>query len=112
MPCPGCGRHGCTATARGGADDALRGAQRTERREDEPIDERLEWDRDGQYFHYLTKWMHALDLLARSTGQPLFNRSARELAQAAHRAFTYLPPHRRRKRMYWKLSVDLSRPLV
>ena len=23
-----------------------------------PVDERLEWDRDGQYFHYLTKWMH------------------------------------------------------
>jgi len=27
---------------------------------DEIIDERLEWDRDGQYFHYLTKWVHAL----------------------------------------------------
>ena len=26
----------------------------------EPFDENLEWDRDGQYFHYLTKWMHAL----------------------------------------------------
>jgi hypothetical protein len=31
-----------------------------EREADEPFDERLEWDRDGQYFHYLTKWMHAL----------------------------------------------------
>ena len=31
-----------------------------ERGEAEPFDERLEWDRDGQYFHYLTKWMHAL----------------------------------------------------
>jgi hypothetical protein len=31
-----------------------------EREAGEPIDERLEWDRDGQYFHYLTKWMHAL----------------------------------------------------
>src|SRR4051812_30587791 len=26
-----------------------------EREADEPIDEQLEWDRDGQYFHYLTK---------------------------------------------------------
>ncbi len=31
-----------------------------ERRIDEGYNERLEWDRDGQYFHYLTKWMHAL----------------------------------------------------
>jgi hypothetical protein len=31
-----------------------------ERQTGEPIDEQLEWDRDGQYFHYLTKWMHAL----------------------------------------------------
>ena len=44
-----------------------------ERRLDEPMDERLEWERDGQYFHYLTKWMHALDQVTRSTGQPLFN---------------------------------------
>src|SRR5437868_6682960 len=27
-----------------------------ERRPGEPIDARLEWDRDGQYFHYLTQW--------------------------------------------------------
>lgn len=83
-----------------------------ERRPDQPMDERLEWDRDGQYFHYLTKWMHALDQVTRSTGQPLFNAWARELAHAAHRAFTYAPRHGGPKRMYWKLSVDLSRPLV
>jgi hypothetical protein len=83
-----------------------------ERRPDEPIDERLEWDRDGQYFHYLTKWMHALDQVARSTGQPLFGAWARELAHAAHRAFTYAPGDGSSKRMYWKLSIDLSRPLV
>lgn len=83
-----------------------------ERPADEPIDERSEWDRDGQYFHYLTKWMHALDQVTRSTGQSLFNRWARELARAAHRAFTYAPRHGGPKRMYWKLSIDLSRPLV
>jgi hypothetical protein len=32
-----------------------------ERSAEGPFDERLEWDRDGQYFHYLTKWMHALE---------------------------------------------------
>jgi len=75
------------------------------------LDERLEWDRDGQYFHYLTKWMHALDQTTRATGQPLFNTWARELAAAAHRAFVYTAPGGGR-RMYWKMSIDLSRPQV
>ena len=35
------------------------GKRLKEREYTEPFDERLEWDRDGQYFHYLTKWMHA-----------------------------------------------------
>jgi hypothetical protein len=83
-----------------------------ERTPDEPIDERLEWDRDGQYFHYLTKWMHALDQITRWTGQTIFTAWARELAHAAHRAFTYAPHPHAHKRMYWKLSIDLSRPLV
>ena len=83
-----------------------------ERRPTDPFDERLEWDRDGQYFHYLTKWMHALDQTTRSTGQPLFTAWARELAHAAHRAFTYVPRPGGPKRMYWKLSIDLTRPLV
>jgi hypothetical protein len=83
-----------------------------ERRPGEPADDRLEWDRDGQYFHYLTKWMHALDQVTRATRQPLFGAWARELAHAAHRAFTYAPRPGAPKRMYWKLSIDLSRPLV
>ncbi len=84
-----------------------------ERGVDEPADERLEWDRDGQYFHYLTRWMHALDQLSRSTQRPEFNRWARELAATAFAAFSYLPstPWSTR-RMYWKMSIDLSRPLV
>ena len=41
-----------------------------ERRAHEPFDPEMEWDRDGQYFHYLTRWMHALDQVARATGQP------------------------------------------
>jgi hypothetical protein len=83
-----------------------------ERTSDEPVDARLEWERDGQYFHYLTKWMHALDQVTRATGQAMFNRWARELARTAHRAFTYVPGRGAGKRMYWKLSVDLARPLV
>ena len=41
-----------------------------ERNPREPYDERLEWDRDGQYYHYLTKWMHALNRVSRVTGNP------------------------------------------
>ncbi|MGB5177483.1 MAG: hypothetical protein WBP44_02005 [Gammaproteobacteria bacterium] len=79
----------------------------------EPIDERLEWDRDGQYFHYLSKWMHALDQVTRSTRQPRFNDWARELARRAFEAFTYLPsPAWGPRRMYWKMSIDLTRALV
>jgi hypothetical protein len=83
-----------------------------ERRADESFDQQLEWERDGQYFHYLTKWMHALDRITRSTGEPRYRRWASELAVAAHDAFSYLPPAHHRPRMYWKMSIDLSRPLV
>jgi hypothetical protein len=89
------------------------GKELPERRPDEPFHERLEWERDGQYFHYLTKWMHALDQVSRWTGRPEFNRWARELAATAYRAFAYDPgiagvP----RRMHWKMSVDLTRPLI
>ncbi len=77
----------------------------------EPYDERREWDRDGQYFHYLTKWMHALSKTASVTAEVKYIRWAVELAKTAHRAFTYELPDKS-KRMYWKMSTDLSRPLV
>jgi hypothetical protein len=82
------------------------GKRLPERGSAEPIDERAEWDRDGQYFHYLSRWMHALDLLARRTGDVRHARWARELAAATHRAFV------RDGRLAWKLSIDLTRPLV
>ena len=79
----------------------------------EPVDEQLEWDRDGQYFHYLTKWMHALDQVTRHTQQPRFNTWARELAESAFEAFTYTPSAARGpRRMHWKMSIDLTRILV
>ena len=83
-----------------------------ERRPDEPYDELLEWDRDGQYFHYLTKWMHALDQVALATGEPRYNLWARELAKTAHHAFSFLLSPSGPRRMYWKMSVDLSRSLI
>lgn len=83
-----------------------------ERGASEPVDTRREWDRDGQYFHYLTKWMHALHQTARMTGDPRYLRWAVELAKVAHACFTYTPPSGGPRRMYWKMSIDLSRPLV
>ena len=87
------------------------GKKMTERQVNEPCDERLEWDRDGQYFHYLTKWMLALDQAARALKKPVLNVWARELAEVAHAKFVYSRSGSE-KRMYWKMSIDLSRPLV
>lgn len=81
-----------------------------ERPLDAPIDERLEWERDGQYFHYLTKWMHALCRASAVTGDDSYTRWASELAQAAFSGFR--STGRGEHRLYWKMSTDLSRPLV
>ncbi|MEA3276036.1 MAG: hypothetical protein U9Q81_12235 [Pseudomonadota bacterium] len=83
-----------------------------ERGPDEPFDERLEWDRDGQYFHYLTKWMHALARVGGVTGDPGYVRWAIELADTAVERFSYGPSSGGSRRMVWKMSIDLSRPLV
>ncbi len=88
------------------------GKKLPERRPGEPFDDELEWERDGQYFHYLTKWMHALDQVARSTRQPFFNLWARELARAAYHAFSHVGRAGGPPRLAWKMSIDLSRPLV
>jgi hypothetical protein len=88
------------------------GKELNERGPGEPYDERLEWEQDGQYYHYLTKWMHALNRVGRATGDITCVRWALELAQTAHAAFTYVPASGGGKKMYWKMSIDLTRPLV
>jgi hypothetical protein len=88
------------------------GKQLNERKPQEPPDERLEWDQDGQYYHYLTKWMHALNCVSRVTKDPTYIRWAIELAQTTHAGFTYASPFGRQKRMYWKMSIDLTYSLV
>jgi hypothetical protein len=88
------------------------GKAMNERGPGEPFDEQLEWERDGQYFHYLTKWMHALGRVARITGEPVYNVWAMELAKTAHARFVRAPSLGGRKGMAWKMSIDLSRPLV
>lgn len=83
------------------------GKQMNERSPDDPYDDRLEWDRDGQYYHYLTKWMHALNRMSTVTEDPACHRWAVELAETAHARFT-----RGRKMITWKMRIDLSDPLV
>ena len=82
------------------------GKSEPERPAGEPYHPEREWERDGQYYHYLTRWMHALDRVWRVTGDERYHRWAAELAGAATAAFVA------RGRMYWKMSIDLARPLV
>ena len=88
------------------------GKRLNERSPHENFDESLEWDRDGQYYHYLTKWMHALNRVSRVTGDAIYNIWAVELAKTAHGRFTYIPSFSDKKYIHWKMSIDLSRPLV
>ena len=65
------------------------GKTMAERREDEAFDDRLEWDRDGQYYHYLTKWMHALVQVAGINDDHRYARWAQELACGIHPRFIH-----------------------
>lgn len=86
------------------------GKKLLERSEHDTYDEDLEWDRDGQYFHYLTKWMQALCVVGNTTGDMKYKDWAVKLAQGVHDKFVHSVG--KRKRLYWKMSVDLSRPLI
>ncbi len=88
------------------------GKRLDERKPGEPYEDRLEWDRDGQYYHYLTKWMHALCQTADVTGDLLYSQWACELAKTTHRAFVHQPRQVVPKQLYWKMSIDLSHPQV
>ena len=82
------------------------GKRLPERAADEPYDPELEWDRDGQYYHYVTRWMRALERAGRVAEDERYRAWAVELAATAHRHFVHP------RGIYWKMSVDLSRPLV
>ncbi len=86
------------------------GKKLPERQVDEAYDDDTEWDKDGQYYHYLTKWMQALSQITVATGEIKFALWGAELVEGIHDKFTY--GRGGRKRMYWKMSSDLSRPLV
>ncbi len=83
------------------------GKKLPERKENEDFNERLEWERDGQYFHYLTRWLNALLQAGKEEPHGDFSRWAVELLEACSK---FITPEG--SRMYWKMSTDLSRPLV
>ena len=87
------------------------GKKLPERQKGEPFNEGLEWERDGQYYHYLTKWMHALCCVSRVIDNPVYAAWAAELAGRAHTAFCHAG-RGSGKQLYWKMSIDLTRPLV
>jgi hypothetical protein len=82
-----------------------------ERGPGEPSDPSQEWQRDGQYFHYLTRWMHALDRVAGVTGDATYHRWACELARGAFAGFTHASVDGA-KGLIWKMSIGLDRPQI
>ncbi|KAK5166917.1 uncharacterized protein LTR77_007646 [Saxophila tyrrhenica] len=68
-------------------------------------------DGDGQYHHYLTLWMFALNRLSKATNDKVHNDRAVALAKAIHLHF-FVDRAGARPRMVWKIAMDRSRPLV
>jgi hypothetical protein len=56
--------------------------------------------------------MYALLRVFQVTGDGTYAKWAVELAHIAHARFVYSPPSGKSKRMHWKMSTDLSYPLV
>ena len=68
-------------------------------------------DGDGQYHHYLTLWMFALNRLSIATKDQLYNKQAIQLAKAIQPRF-FVGKDTSHPRMVWKISTDMSRHLV
>ncbi|KAI9158068.1 hypothetical protein HJFPF1_06056 [Paramyrothecium foliicola] len=68
-------------------------------------------DADGQYHHYLTLWMFALNRLSLATSESVYNELAVQLARAIHPRFVFPRPSGS-LRMVWKISMDMSSILV
>ncbi|KAL1844509.1 hypothetical protein VTK73DRAFT_2391 [Phialemonium thermophilum] len=75
-------------------------------------------DGDGQYHHYLTLWMFALNRLALAVGDDdggagaRYNELAVQLARAIHPHFVLRGDRDDSLRMVWKVSTDLRAVLV
>ncbi|PNP60982.1 hypothetical protein FNYG_14263 [Fusarium nygamai] len=67
-------------------------------------------DGDGQYHHYLTLWMFALNRLSWAIHDPSFNDLAIQLAKAIHPKFCFQSSSG--PKMVWKISIDMDKVLV
>lgn len=85
------------------------GKEHPERTAGEPINQQMEWERDGQYFHYLTRWFSALMQAFRETGDKKYAIWAAELIQAGEKFIYKIDGS---YRMYWKMNTDLTEPLL
>jgi hypothetical protein len=68
-------------------------------------------DGDGQYHHYLTLWMFALNRLSIAAGEREYNDLAIQLARSIHPRFL-MHCLSGDVRMVWKISIDMKSVLV
>jgi hypothetical protein len=68
-------------------------------------------DADGQYHHYLTIWMFALNRMSIAAKDKWCSDQAISLAKVIHPHFM-VTRDSSRPRMFWKMSMDLQTPLV
>jgi hypothetical protein len=85
------------------------GKKLPERKPGEVYNQRQEWDMDGQYLHYLTKWFYALLQAEQETGNSQYAHWAADLL---HACSNFISKENGSLRMHWKMSIDLSRPLI
>ncbi|KAF8477395.1 hypothetical protein BDZ91DRAFT_709176 [Kalaharituber pfeilii] len=71
-------------------------------------------DCDGQYHHYITLWIFALCRLALATGERGRLDEAGQLMRVLHDWFVWNKDCKpaSRPRIYWKMDVNLSKPLM
>ncbi|KAL2847221.1 hypothetical protein BJY01DRAFT_234309 [Aspergillus pseudoustus] len=69
-------------------------------------------DGDGQYHHYLTLWMFALNRMSVASGDKRYNEQAIALARAIHAPFFVNRGSVSKPRMVWKMSSSLDEVLV
>ncbi|WP_372917995.1 hypothetical protein [Salegentibacter sp.] len=85
------------------------GKKHLERNPNEAFQEQFEWERDGQYFHYISRWIVVLLQAQKETGDEKYLNWAAELLLASEK---FISEENGELRMYWKMSTDLSRPLI
>lgn len=85
------------------------GKKQLERKESEPFDPNMEWNKDGQYYHYHTRWINALLKAAEFLDSDKLIKHAAELSLAGSH---FLQKKDGRLHLHWKMSIDLSYPQV